>query len=71
MDSCDPVHKAGVLGIMRLRQLNRLSNVGCKERREQTQERKGHVDGYHLQLQNLRYEVMHLQKEITNCLEFK
>ncbi|TKC44800.1 hypothetical protein EI555_003716, partial [Monodon monoceros] len=29
------------------------------------------VDAYHLQLQNLLYEVMHLQKEITKCLEFK
>uniref|UniRef100_A0A2K6URM9 THO complex 5 n=1 Tax=Saimiri boliviensis boliviensis TaxID=39432 RepID=A0A2K6URM9_SAIBB len=29
------------------------------------------LDAYHLQLQNLLYEVMHLQKEITKCLEFK
>lgn len=32
---------------------------------------KQKVDAYHLQLQNLLYEVMHLQKEITKCLEFK
>lgn len=25
----------------------------------------------HLQLQNLLYEVLHLQKEISKCLEFK
>lgn len=32
---------------------------------------KQKVDAYHLQLQNLLYEVIHLQKEITKCLEFK
>lgn len=32
---------------------------------------KQKIDAYHLQLQNLLYEVMHLQKEITKCLEFK
>lgn len=29
------------------------------------------MDSLHLQLQNLLYEVMHLKKEITKCLEFK
>lgn len=32
---------------------------------------KQRVDVLHLQLQNLLYEVMHLQKEIGKCLEFK
>ena len=32
---------------------------------------KHKVDSLHLQLQNLLYEVMHLKKEITKCLEFK
>lgn len=32
---------------------------------------KQKVDVLHLQLQNLLYEVMHLQKEIGKCLEFK
>ena len=31
----------------------------------------GVIDKFHLQLQNLLYEVMHLEKEITKCLEFK
>ena len=31
----------------------------------------GGIDKFHLQLQNLLYEVMHLEKEITKCLEFK
>ena len=32
---------------------------------------KQKVDSYHLQLQNLLYEVMYLQKEINRCLEFR
>lgn len=32
---------------------------------------KQRVDVLHLQLQNLLYEVLHLQKEISKCLEFK
>jgi len=43
----------------------------CKKSRERTQEAKQKVDSLHLQLQNLLYEVMHLKKEITKCLEFK
>ena len=31
----------------------------------------GVIDKFHLQLQNLLYEVMHLEKGITKCLEFK
>merc|ERR1712029_760495 len=29
------------------------------------------VDSCHLQLQNLLYEVLHLQKEVTKCLQYK
>lgn len=54
-----------------LKKLNRLSHMRCKKSRERTQEAKQKVDGLHLQLQNLLYEVMHLKKEITKCLEFK
>ena len=32
---------------------------------------KQRVDAFHLQLQNLRYEVMHLQKEVAKCLQFR
>ncbi|KFV77413.1 THO complex subunit 5 [Dryobates pubescens] len=46
-------------------------NFFLKKGRDQTHEAKQKVDAYHLQLQNLLYEVMHLQKEITKCLEFK
>lgn len=54
-----------------LKKLNRLAHMRCKKARERTQESKQKVDSLHLQLQNLLYEVMHLKKEITKCLEFK
>ncbi|XP_060641269.2 THO complex subunit 5 homolog [Anolis sagrei] len=56
---------------MTLKKLNRLAHIRLKSGRDQTHEAKQKVDAYHLQLQNLLYEVMHLQKEITKCLEFK
>ncbi|KAG8455654.1 hypothetical protein GDO86_001733 [Hymenochirus boettgeri] len=56
---------------MTLKKLNRLAHIRLKKARDQTHEAKLKVDAYHLQLQNLLYEVMHLQKEITKCLEFK
>ncbi|XP_041347683.1 THO complex subunit 5 homolog A-like isoform X2 [Gigantopelta aegis] len=54
-----------------LKKLNRLSHFRCRKMREATSEAKQRIDQYHLQLQNLLYEAMHLQKEITKCLEFK
>ncbi|XP_019619775.1 PREDICTED: THO complex subunit 5 homolog isoform X4 [Branchiostoma belcheri] len=54
-----------------LKKLNRLAHMRCKKARDTTHEHKQKVDSYHLQLQNLLYEVLHLQKEITKCLEFK
>ncbi|XP_078523315.1 THO complex subunit 5 isoform X1 [Lissotriton helveticus] len=56
---------------MTLKKLNRLAHIRLKKGRDQTHEVKQKVDAHHLQLQNLLYEVMHLQKEITKCLEFK
>ncbi|XP_053558159.1 THO complex subunit 5 homolog isoform X2 [Bombina bombina] len=56
---------------MTLKKLNRLAHIRLKKGRDQTHEAKQKVDAHHLQLQNLLYEVMHLQKEITKCLEFK
>uniref|UniRef100_A0A8C2KAG9 THO complex 5 n=1 Tax=Cyprinus carpio TaxID=7962 RepID=A0A8C2KAG9_CYPCA len=54
-----------------LKKLNRLAHMRLKKGRDQTHEAKQRVDVLHLQLQNLLYEVMHLQKEISKCLEFK
>lgn len=56
---------------MTLKKLNRLAHMRLKKGRDQTHEAKQRVDALHLQLQNLLYEVMHLQKEINKCLEFK
>lgn len=56
---------------MNLKKLNRLAHMRLKKGRDQTHEAKQKVDVLHLQLQNLLYEVMHLQKEISKCLEFK
>ncbi|KFO19728.1 THO complex subunit 5 like protein [Fukomys damarensis] len=50
---------------MTLKKLHRLDHIRLKKGRDQTHEAKQKVDDYHLQLQNLLYEVMHLQKEIT------
>uniref|UniRef100_A0AAQ5ZBA8 THO complex subunit 5 homolog n=1 Tax=Amphiprion ocellaris TaxID=80972 RepID=A0AAQ5ZBA8_AMPOC len=46
-------------------EIQELKASGAKEGAKQR------VDVLHLQLQNLLYEVMHLQKEISKCLEFK
>ncbi|XP_072244125.1 THO complex subunit 5 homolog [Leuresthes tenuis] len=56
---------------MNLKRLNRLAHMQLKKGRDETHEAKQKVDVLHLQLQNLLYEVMHLQKEISKCLEFK
>ena len=54
-----------------LKRLNRVGHLRVQKARDATAEKKGKVDNYHLKLQNLLYEVIHLQKEINKCLEFK
>ncbi|KAK5910149.1 hypothetical protein CesoFtcFv8_004011 [Champsocephalus esox] len=61
----------GCIHFMNLKKLNRLAHMRLKRGRDQTHDAKQKVDVLHLQLQNLLYEVMHLQKEISKCLEFK
>lgn len=63
--------RAGVMLFATLKRLNRISHLYSKDARDEIQDLKLRVDGLHLQLQNLRYEAAHLQKEITNCLEFR
>ncbi|XP_062858868.1 THO complex subunit 5 homolog [Trichomycterus rosablanca] len=63
--------REGCIHFITLKKLNRLSHMRLKKARDQTHEAKQKVDVLHLQLQNLLYEVMHLQKEIGKCLEFK
>eukprot|EP00914_Ancora_sagittata_P003741 GHVO01008059.1.p1 GENE.GHVO01008059.1~~GHVO01008059.1.p1 ORF type:complete len:660 (+),score=94.07 GHVO01008059.1:206-1981(+) len=54
-----------------MRKLNRLAHFRCKTVRDATSEAKQKIDQQHLKLQNLLYEAMYLEKEITKCLEFK
>lgn len=54
-----------------LKKLNRLDKYRTKHFRETTQASRQRVDSFHLQLQNLLYEVLHLEKEVTKCLQFK
>ncbi|XP_017554889.1 THO complex subunit 5 homolog isoform X2 [Pygocentrus nattereri] len=63
--------RQGCVHFVTLKKLNRLAHMRLKKGRDQTHEAKQRVDVLHLQLQNLLYEVMHLQKEIGKCLEFK
>uniref|UniRef100_A0A674F437 THO complex 5 n=1 Tax=Salmo trutta TaxID=8032 RepID=A0A674F437_SALTR len=73
-DQCAEVEEKRMqscIHFMSLKKLNRLAHMRLKRGRDQTHEGKQRVDVLHLQLQNLLYEVMHLQKEISKCLEFK
>uniref|UniRef100_A0A667YRA7 THO complex 5 n=1 Tax=Myripristis murdjan TaxID=586833 RepID=A0A667YRA7_9TELE len=73
-DGCTEVEQRRMqscIHFMNLKKLNRLAHMRLKRGRDQTHEAKQRVDVLHLQLQNLLYEVMHLQKEISKCLEFK
>lgn len=54
-----------------LRQLNRVDKLRLKKARDVTHDVKQRVDSFHLQLENLLYEVFHLRKEVDKCLEFK
>ncbi|KAH7957380.1 hypothetical protein HPB52_018339 [Rhipicephalus sanguineus] len=54
-----------------LKKINRLDKHRLKAAKDAVNEKKQKVDNFHLQLQNLTYEVMHLQKEVTKCMEFR
>ena len=54
-----------------LRKLNRFDKLRLKKMRDLTHDAKQRVDTFHLQLENLLYEVFHLRKEVDKCLEFK
>ncbi|XP_078493311.1 THO complex subunit 5 homolog [Ciona intestinalis] len=61
----------GSFHFLSLKQLNRCSQIKCKQMKDQTLETKQRLDTYNLQLENLQYEISHLHKEITKCLEFR
>ena len=54
-----------------LKKLNRLDNLKLKKARDTTNYAKQRVDTFHLQFENLLYEVFHLRKEVGKCHEFK
>lgn len=54
-----------------LKKLNRLDKHRWKKNRDSVNDVKQKVDNFQLQQQNLLYEVMHLEKEVTKCLEFR
>lgn len=59
------------LKLVELKQLNRFEKLRTKDIREKVTQIKSKVDTYYLQLQNLRHEVMYIQKEIKRCLDYK
>ncbi|XP_047120063.1 THO complex subunit 5 homolog [Schistocerca piceifrons] len=61
----------GCLLFVLLKKLNRLEKFRTKHSRETLYKAKQQLDSYHLQLQNLLYEILHVKKEVTKCLQFK
>ncbi|XP_052233955.1 LOW QUALITY PROTEIN: THO complex subunit 5 homolog [Dreissena polymorpha] len=61
----------GMLQMVMLKKLNRLAHIRCKKVRDKTTEVKSMIDKSHLQVQNLLYEILHLEKEIVKCLSFR
>jgi THO complex subunit 5 len=59
------------LSVLTLKKLNRLDKLRTRTCRDATAAGKQKVDALHLKLQNLLYEVLHLQKEVTKCQQFK
>jgi len=61
----------GSLLFVTLKKLNRLEKLRVKRCRDRTNAAKQNVDKFNLQLQNLLYEVLHLKKEVTKCINYK
>ena len=59
------------LHVLALKKINRLEKVRLKTARENTHAAKQRVDTFHLTLQNLLYEIVHVRREINRCLEFR
>ena len=56
---------------MTLKKLNRLEKIRTKASRDSLHKEKQKLDSMHLLLQNLLYEVKHLDKEANKCMQFK
>ena len=65
------LQKTGSLHILELKRLTRLDKYRLKAARLATSSSRQKADNHYLQLQNLLYELQHLNKEIDTCLLFK
>lgn len=64
-------YRQGLLLCASVKKLNRVANMRVNKVRNTTHEEKNKIDEHHLELQNLLYEISHLQVEINKCLEFR
>lgn len=64
-------YKKAILLFSTIKKLNRVSHIKVNKARIRTHEEKNKIDEYHLELQNLLYEISHLKKEINTCHEFR
>jgi hypothetical protein len=64
-------YKQGLVLCTTIKKLNRISHIKVNKARIKTHEEKNKIDEYHLELQNLLYEISYLKKEINKCLEFR
>lgn len=64
-------YRQGLLLCSSIKKLNRVANMRVNKARNLTHEEKNKIDEHHLELQNLLYEISHLQVEINKCLEFR
>lgn len=67
----DALRIKGSLVFLSLKKLNRFDKYRQKDEKEKLQTVKQKVDCNHLQLQNLLYEVMQLQRQCKACLLFR
>lgn len=65
------VYRQGLLLCASIKKLNRVANMRVNKARNMTHEEKNKIDEFHLELQNLLYEISHLQAETNKCLEFR
>ncbi len=70
-DSLETLRMKGSLVFLALKSLNRFDKYRLRDAKDKLQTAKQKVDTFHLQLQNMLYEVMHLQKECKTCQTFR
>lgn len=70
-DNVQELQLEGSFHFLTLKKLNRLAQIRCKNLKESTLDSKQKLDGNNLRLQNLQYEISHLDREVNNCLQFK